>query len=395
MIQLLRITRSKDLESGKSNFKIVESNDDEIVYPVISGSDAVKFFIKRIIYLIIFVYATLFLAVAVPFVKTPFIPIYYIGSFATLMYIARLVNHIVKYIKFRNGSVSITGKRIEAVNKKNEGEEKHFFDISSVRLKDSANTTVINAGNIGFLELNLLGNLVILDKDKKIPFPAMLLSEENRDSLLSLFPDMTPMRTVYTRKVWEILDAVVVALILAVHIIQYIVQAYYIPTGSMQDTLLVGDHLFVEKITYGPIIPKMPGMDNPFHLSFLGIRSLERGDIVIFKPPNEEDKDYIKRCIALPGDKLEIKDGYVYLNGKKQVEPYVRGTTVDDARSSRVQGIVPEGKAVVLGDNRENSQDGRYFGYLDIKEIKGRAFILYWNTEQILNLDFSRVGLIR
>jgi len=210
----------------------------------------------------------------------------------------------------------------------------------------------------------------------------MLMIEEDREKLMSFFEDMAPKRTRIYRKVWEFIDAVVVALMLAVHIIQFIVQAYFIPTGSMEDTLLIGDHLFVEKITYGPIIPRMIGMDKPIHLNFLGIREVKRGDIIIFRPPHEKDKDYIKRCIAIPGDKFEIKDGHVYINGKKMIEPYTKGSTsfyFGSKEKNEIEGIVPEGKVIALGDNRENSQDSRYFGYLEIERIKGRAFILYWS----------------
>ena len=180
----------------------------------------------------------------------------------------------------------------------------------------------------------------------------------------------------------------------------------------MEDTLKVGDHLFVEKITYGPIIPQMLGMDKPIHLSFLAVRELKRGDIIIFTPPVEEDKhkDYIKRCIALPGQDFQIKDNFVYIDGVRQDEPYTiaeptvqdpnpanKPTEYDpyDSRIKKIDGIVPPGKVVVLGDNRTNSKDGRYFGYLDITAIKGRAFILYWNTDQIFKGKFNRLGLIR
>jgi signal peptidase I len=209
-----------------------------------------------------------------------------------------------------------------------------------------------------------------------------------------MFGDLSPKRTLVNKKIWEFLDAIGVALFLAIHIIQFVVQAFFIPTGSMEDTLLVGDHLFVEKITYGPIIPQMVGMKKPIHLSFLSIRDVKRGDIVIFRPPHENDKDYIKRCIAIPGDDITIKDGFVYINGVRLNEPYVKGQTFDDFETSKIQGIVPKGQVVVLGDNRENSMDGRYFGLLDIEKIRGRAFILYWNTSQIRKFDFSRLGLI-
>jgi len=301
-----------------------------------------------------------------------------VGAMATSFLLFRILNHAVKFFKYRNGSIKPVTDGIE--------------------IKNSAMIQKISADDITYAEVNLLGNLIIRDKITITSFPLQLLEPESREKLLSQFDDMAPKRTAVYRKIWEFVDAIVVALVLAVHIIQYVVQAYYIPTGSMEDTLLKDDHLFVEKITYGPIIPKMFTMKEPVHIDSFSLRSVQRGDIVIFRPPHERDKDYIKRCIALPGDKLELKEGYVYINGKKQDEPYVKGLTYDpvtNRNSSRVQGIVPEGKVVVFGDNRENSSDSRFWGYLDIKEIKGRAFILYWNKNQIFDMDFSRFGLIR
>jgi len=360
MVQFFRFDKTKIQEKG---------------YNVVLGPAAARFFLKRTAYLILFIYSTFFLAVAIPFVQTPFIPIYFIGSLATTIYIARFVNHCIKFLKYRNGSIKISPAGAE--------------------IKDSTKTYTIPADDITYMEYNILGNLLIREKNAVTSFPVTLLTDEDRAVLLGSLEDMAPKRTRLYRKVWEFVDAIAVALVLAVHIIQYVVQAYYIPTGSMEDTLLVGDHLFVEKITYGPIIPPMIGMEKPKHLNFLGIRGVNRGDIVIFRPPHEQDKDYIKRCIAISGDKLEIKNGSVYVNGEKKEEPYVKGVTYDENTRSKVQGIVPPGKIVVLGDNRENSMDGRYFGYLDIERIKGRAFVLYWNTEQVKKLDFSLIGLIR
>ncbi len=351
-------------------------------FKIIAGRDARKFFLKRAFYLFLFIYSTLFLAVAIPFVETPCMPIYFLGSVATGIYIARLINHIAKYMKYKNGGIRVTGEYIE--------------------LTDLKQTLRIPAGEVTYLEINMLGNLVIREKHASYAFPRLLLKKEHTEELSMLFEDMAPKRSVLFRKIWEFTDAIVVALVLAVHIIQYVIQAYYIPTSSMEDTLKVGDHLFVEKITYGPIIPQMLGMDKPKHLDFLGIRSLQRGDIVIFTPPieSEKHKDYIKRCIALPGDDFRIKNSKVYINGREQNEPYTLGkpTNYDNfniTRNVSIEGKVPEGKIVVLGDNRTNSSDGRYFGYLDISSIKGRAFILYWNTSQIFSGDFSRIGLIR
>ncbi len=334
------------------------------------------YFLKKILYLLLVIYSTLFLAVAIPFLNTPFFPIYFAGLFIFILLSLMLANDIMMFKNFKNGKIRITPEEIQII-----ADGRH---------------EVVSADGITGLGLNILGTLAIRSAGSAVHFPASLLNEEDRLNLLNMFKDANPVKTSVFRKIIEFFDAVSVALVLAVHIIQYIIQAYYIPTGSMMDTLRVGDHLFVEKITYGPIIPEMLGMGSPVHMKFMGIREVRRGDIVIFRPPHEKDKDYIKRCIAIPGDRLEIKDGAVIINGSRKDESaYVKGETHDNASVSRVQGIVPEGKIVVMGDNRENSMDGRSFGYLDIEKIKGKAFFLYWNTEQIRKLDFSRIGFIR
>jgi signal peptidase I len=360
-------------------FRFDSSTIEETRFNLITGKARNMFFLKRALYLILFVYSTLFLAAAIPFVKTPFIPIYVIGGFATIVFVLRLGNHIIKYIKYRDGGL--------------------VFSKDGIEIHEAKGGLKVPAGEINYLELNFLGNLVIRRKYELTSFPLMLIADDDREKLVSLLTDMAPRRTVMYRKAWDFIDAIVVALVLAVHIIQFIIQAYYIPTGSMEDTLRVGDHLFVEKITYGPVIPKMICMNKAVHLSWLGLREVRKGDIVIFRPPHDEDKDYIKRCIAVPGDRFELANGKVYINEKPIEEPYVKGVTkpfnFGPTRQNDIEGVVPRGKIIALGDNRENSQDSRYFGYLDIGRIKGKAFVLYWNTSQVLKFDFSRFGLIR
>ena len=371
---MARDTRTKEMVMIQF-LRYDKNRVQDAVFTLITGRQLFLFFARCFLYLLLFVYSTVFLAVAIPFFHTPCIPIYFIGAMATAFLFVRVLNHALKYMLYRGTVLTISEKALEIKNDR-EWLKIPFFDIT-------------------YIEVNVLGNVVIRQKESRKALPFMLFSETDRDRLLSLFEDMAPKRTARYRKIWEVVDAIVVALVLAVHIIQYVVQAYFIPTGSMEDTLLVGDHLFVEKVTYGPIIPQMIGMSKPLHLSGMSVRDIRRGDIVIFRPPHEKDKDYIKRCIAMPGDNLDFRDGDVYLNDQKLVEPFVKGRTYDDFSRSRVKGVVPAGKIVVLGDNRENSSDSRVWGYLDIERIKGRAFILYWNTDNILKGDFSRLGLIR
>jgi signal peptidase I len=345
--------------------------------PIISGRESFKFFAKRFGYIIFFLYSTVFVAAIDPFVNTSIERfVFFIGGFLTSIIIIRLCNHILKYIKFSGGKLSLKSNQIIIQNK-------------------NGNIEILS-DNIKNIEVNLLGNIIFREQNRLTAFPLMLISDSDKEKLMCSFSDTAQNRTLFFKKTYDFFDALLVAFILAMHIREYIIQAYFIPSGSMEDTLLIGDHLLVEKITYGPIIPKMIGMKKEIHLKFLGIRDIKRNDIIIFKPPNEIERDFIKRCIALPGDEVNIKNNAVYVNGKKLDEPFTKGfTNYDGFGEKRIEGIVPEGNVVAFGDNRENSSDSRAFGYLPIERIKGRAFILYWNTKQIKNFDFSRYGLIR
>lgn len=352
-------------------FRINKKKLQNVEFSIIEGSLSAKFFLKGFLYIILLAYSTIFLAVAIPFEGT-----YFIGGMIFMMFLVRYINHVVKYLKFKGGKIVLTPTDIDIVSKSG---------LSNVKVE-----------NITYIEVNVLGNLVIREKYNTASFPLSLVAEEDRDFILASFDDMAPKRTELYKKILDFFDAVLVAFILAMHIRQYIIQAYFIPTGSMEDTLLVGDHLLVEKITYGPIIPQMLGMKNQIHLDFLGLRKVNRGDIIIFKPPGEEEKDFIKRCIAIEGDEYHIIDGYVWVNGKKLSEPYTKGiTSYRGFSDKKLEGIVPKGMVIAMGDNRENSFDSRGFGYLPVERIKGKALVLYWNTAQIKNFDFARIGLIR
>lgn len=348
-----------------------KTGSGDFSYSIISGSQSFRFFARGAGIVLLLIYSTLFLAVAIPFAGA-----YFIGGMISALALLRFLNHAIKYRRFKGGRISAAG--------------------SSIEIADSAGVVKIPVEDITYCEVNVFGNLVIREKYLTTSFPLALLAPDDRSALLARFEDMAPRRTELFRKAWDFFDAVLVAFILAMHIRQFIIQAYYIPTGSMEDTLLIGDHLLVEKITYGPIIPKMIGMKNQIHLDFLGIRKMQRGDIIIFRPPGEEEKDFIKRCIAVEGDEYHIRDGRVWINGKPIDEPYVKGlTSYRGFSEKRIEGIVPKNTVIAMGDNRENSFDSRGFGYLPVERIKGKALVLYWNTAQIRNLDFSRLGLIR
>ncbi len=348
-----------------------KQNTDTIQIQILSNTMIAKLMLKRIGYLILLIYSTIFLAVAIPYNGT-----YAIGGFLCGVFLIRIINDFIKWKKFKDSTLTVSPSGISIQTR---NEIYHF-----------------NTKDITYLEVNLFSNLVIRERYRSLGFPLMLISHDDREKLIHYFYDMSPKRTVMFKKIWEMFDAILVAFILAMHIRQYIIQAYYIPTGSMEDTLLVGDHLLAEKITYGPTIPQMIGMKKPVHLSFLSIRPVQRGDIIIFRPPNEEEKDFIKRCIAVEGDEVHIDGGAVWVNGVKLDEPYVKGVTSYRGFSEkRIEGVVPKGMIVAMGDNRENSYDSRGFGYVPLERIKGKAFILYWNTDNIKNFDFSRLGLIK
>ncbi|MFH0974471.1 MAG: signal peptidase I [Spirochaetota bacterium] len=350
----------------------------ESEFPIIAGSESIKFFLKRIGYVIFFLYSTTFIAAIDPFVINIMFQkiVFYVGGFITSIILIRLISHTLKFMKFSGGKIAIKPNKIIIYDKKG--------------------NTEISTDSLRIVQMNFLGNIIIRDQNNLVSFPIMLISDADRERFLLNFDDSAKKKTAYLKKAYDFCDSLLIAFILAMHIREYIVQAYYIPSGSMEDTLLIGDHLLVEKITYGPIIPKMGGMSKEMHLKAFGIRDIERNDILIFKPPNEIERDFIKRCIALPGDELHIKENAVFVNGKKLKEPFTKGfTSYDGFPEKKLEGIVPQGHIVVMGDNRENSSDSRAFGYLPVERIKGRAFILYWNTKHFKNFDFSRWGLIR
>ena len=204
----------------------------------------------------------------------------------------------------------------------------------------------------------------------------------------------------------EWVESIVIALVMAIFIRTYFIQPFKIPSGSMRMTLIEGDHLFVDKLTYGPIL--LPELHSPDFLrqimgpdfdlhwpEFLqslanvrlpGFGHPKRGDIVVFVYPEDRTKDFIKRLIGLPGDQIEIKDGRIYANG----------SLVDDSRMGNIyyynrgdfgkEGVpimVPPGHYFMLGDNSGSSHDSRYWGFIEEKDIVGKADVLFWPLNRI------------
>jgi len=359
--------------------KFTENTVENAQFETPAGSRAFILLSKKVLFFIFMIYAFLFLAVATPFLPQHSKIIYGVGAVICLGVLVRLAIAFQRY--FSCGRVRITTHK------------------TGITHAARGTTTEVNGTSIRYLEHNLLGDLVIRGNNADYIFPMILIDKKKRKELMALFADMAPSRTRLIRQIWEFGDAVVMAMILAVHIIQYAIQNFYIPTGSMKDTLIEGDHLFAEKITFGPSVPRMAGMKKPIHLMIpLVSREIQRGDIIIFNPPEDEvEKDYIKRCIAVGGDDFHIKDNAVYINGKKLDEKYTKGFTNYHGFTdkTRIEGPVPKGTVIAMGDNREHSQDSRYFGPVPVSRIKAKAYFLYFNWEQMKDGNFSRFGLIR
>lgn len=179
--------------------------------------------------------------------------------------------------------------------------------------------------------------------------------------------------------IFEYIQSAVVAIALALFIRTFVVQAFRIPSGSMEPTLVVGDHILVNKFIYGIKLPFV-------NKTIISIGQPKREDVVVFIFPQDKSKDFIKRVIALPGEKVEIKDTKVFINDKPYDDPYghysnQKGTYVFRGRYGPT--VVPEGHVFVLGDNRDHSYDSRYWGFVPLEYIKGKAFIVYWSWPQI------------
>ncbi|MFO8113370.1 MAG: signal peptidase I [Desulfosalsimonadaceae bacterium] len=178
----------------------------------------------------------------------------------------------------------------------------------------------------------------------------------------------------------ENVEAILIAILLALFIRTFIVQAFKIPSGSMKPTLQIGDHILVNKFTYG--------VDLPFtDVTIIPGGRPERGDIIVFEYPVEPDKDFIKRVIGIPGDVVEIRDKTVYVNGEPIDQGYTMHTEANvipaekNARDNFGPVKVPENEYFVLGDNRDNSYDSRFWGFVEEETIKGEAFIIYWSWD--------------
>jgi len=200
----------------------------------------------------------------------------------------------------------------------------------------------------------------------------------------------------FGRWIWEWTKSLVIAFTLFLVIRTFVVEAFRIPTGSMENTLLVGDFLLVNKAVYGAQVPgtslRLPAFEEP-----------QRGDVIVFTPPVDPDKNYVKRVVGVPGDTLRMRDKVLYVNGVRQVEPYALHSDPADVYAPRMIWqrkfladphdtlhyrptrdnwgplVVPPHEYFVLGDNRDDSEDSRYWGWVKASTIEGRPLFVYYS----------------
>ena len=177
----------------------------------------------------------------------------------------------------------------------------------------------------------------------------------------------------------EYAEAFAIAILLALFIRTFVVQAFKIPSGSMEPTLLVGDHILVNKFIYGVKIPFI-------RKTVIPVIQPKRDDVIVFIYPLDKSKDFIKRVIGLPGDKIEIDGKELQINGEVYSDRYgfyteqEEGALDSPLKKNRFGPItVPEGHVFVMGDNRDHSFDSRFWGFVPLKSVMGRAFFIYWS----------------
>lgn len=187
----------------------------------------------------------------------------------------------------------------------------------------------------------------------------------------------------------ENIEAIVIAILLALFIRTFVIQAFKIPSGSMKETLQIGDHILVNKFIYGV---KMPFMQK----TIIPIKEPRKEDIIVFRYPENPKLDFIKRVVGVTGDVIEVKNKKLYVNDQLIENEYAIHTdphiipALYNKRDNFGPVIVPEGSLFVMGDNRDNSKDSRFWGFVDLKAVKGKAFMIYWswnknNSKTIFN----------
>jgi len=171
----------------------------------------------------------------------------------------------------------------------------------------------------------------------------------------------------------EYFESIVITAIIALFATTFVVQAFKIPTGSMESNLLIGDHLLVNKFVYG--------LHSGFFAKMLPYKEPRRGDVFVFKYPNNPEVAYVKRLIGMPGDKIEMKGRTVYVNGQPLKESYTQYIDSGSIYDHFGPYDVKQGEYFAMGDNRDNSQDSRFWGSVPRDYLLGKALVIYWSFE--------------
>jgi signal peptidase I len=192
----------------------------------------------------------------------------------------------------------------------------------------------------------------------------------------------------------EYAESLIIAVILALFVRTWVFQAFKIPTGSMENNLLVGDHLIVNKMANAPTV-------SAIERALLPGRGIERGDVIVFKYPQDPERDFIKRVIGLPGERLEMHQKKLFIDGRPIDEPYAQfleppsaagAARADDLRSEYGPVTIPEGQYFMMGDNRDNSEDSRYWGFMPATYVKGQAVFIYFSmADSITGVRWGRL----
>ncbi|MBE9530218.1 MAG: signal peptidase I [Proteobacteria bacterium] len=207
-------------------------------------------------------------------------------------------------------------------------------------------------------------------------------------------PDKEDVRTKKKSGLRENIEAILLAILLALFIRTFIIQAFKIPSGSMKQTLLIGDHILVNKFIYGVKIPFL-------QKTIIPIKDPKAGDIIVFKFPEDPSKDFIKRVIGVAGDVIEVRDKKVYVNHMLlnhdygiHTDPHIFPAVIQP-RDNFGQVVVPEHSLFVMGDNRDQSYDSRFWGFVDVKDVKGKALIIYWSWDkEDFGVRWNRIGQV-
>jgi len=192
----------------------------------------------------------------------------------------------------------------------------------------------------------------------------------------------------------ENIEAILVAILIALFIRTFVVQAFKIPSGSMKQTLQIGDHILVNKFLYGIKIPY-------WRKTIIPIKTPQRGDIIVFKFPNDPKKDFIKRVIGVGGDLVECRDKQLWVNQKRlnhdvgvYTDPHIIPGNIRP-RDNFGPIKIPVRSLFVMGDNRDESFDSRFWGFVDLKAVNGKAFIIYWSWDKLnFGVRWNRLGQI-